>query len=212
MAADILAGELGLDLYKIDLSTVVSKYIGETEKNLARIFAEASDQQRDPVLRRGRRAVRQAHRGARRARPVRQHRDQLPAAEDGGVRGRGHPGHEPAQEHGRGVRAPAAFHGGVPDSRRGGPAAHLGHRSGPRRPRATPASTSTCSPEQVELAGGNIRNIALASAFLAAADGGTVTMRHVRDAVRREYQKIGKVLTPNDLDATGGSRHAHEAG
>ena len=41
MAAEIIAGELGLDLYKIDLSTVVSKYIGETEKNLARIFAEA---------------------------------------------------------------------------------------------------------------------------------------------------------------------------
>ena len=41
MAAEIMAGELGLDLYKIDLSTVVSKYIGETEKNLARIFAEA---------------------------------------------------------------------------------------------------------------------------------------------------------------------------
>ena len=41
MAADIMAGELGLDLYKIDLSAVVSKFIGETEKNLARIFAEA---------------------------------------------------------------------------------------------------------------------------------------------------------------------------
>ncbi|MBT8438965.1 MAG: AAA family ATPase, partial [Gammaproteobacteria bacterium] len=41
MAADIIAGELGLDLYKIDLSTVVSKYIGETEKNLSRIFSEA---------------------------------------------------------------------------------------------------------------------------------------------------------------------------
>ncbi|HST22179.1 MAG TPA: AAA family ATPase, partial [Blastocatellia bacterium] len=41
MAAEIIANELGLDLYKIDLSTVVSKYIGETEKNLSRIFHEA---------------------------------------------------------------------------------------------------------------------------------------------------------------------------
>jgi SpoVK/Ycf46/Vps4 family AAA+-type ATPase len=41
MAADIIAGELGLELYKIDLSNVVSKYIGETEKNLSRIFDEA---------------------------------------------------------------------------------------------------------------------------------------------------------------------------
>ena len=41
MAADIIARELGLDLYKIDLSGVVSKYIGETEKNLERIFTAA---------------------------------------------------------------------------------------------------------------------------------------------------------------------------
>ena len=43
MAAGILARELGLDLYKIDLSRVVSKYIGETEKNLDRIFQNAED-------------------------------------------------------------------------------------------------------------------------------------------------------------------------
>ena len=41
MAADVMAGELALDLYKIDLSSIVSKYIGETEKNLDRIFQEA---------------------------------------------------------------------------------------------------------------------------------------------------------------------------
>ena len=41
MAASIVANELGRDLYKIDLSNVVSKYIGETEKNLSRIFREA---------------------------------------------------------------------------------------------------------------------------------------------------------------------------
>src|SRR5438093_9805060 len=41
MAAAVLAGELGLDLYTVDLATVVDKYVGETEKNLDRIFAEA---------------------------------------------------------------------------------------------------------------------------------------------------------------------------
>ena len=41
LAAEVIAGHLGLDLYVIDLSTVVDKYIGETEKNLDRIFAEA---------------------------------------------------------------------------------------------------------------------------------------------------------------------------
>ena len=41
MAAEILANEVKLDLYKIDLSSLVSKYIGETEKNLKKIFEEA---------------------------------------------------------------------------------------------------------------------------------------------------------------------------
>ena len=42
-AAGIIAGDLGMDLYQIDLSCVVSKYIGETEKNLSRVFEEAQD-------------------------------------------------------------------------------------------------------------------------------------------------------------------------
>ena len=41
MAAEVLAGELELDLYRIDLSAVVSKYIGETEKNLKQVFDAA---------------------------------------------------------------------------------------------------------------------------------------------------------------------------
>jgi len=48
MSAEIIANELGLDLYKINLSAVVSKYIGETEKNLERIFSEA--QYTDAIL------------------------------------------------------------------------------------------------------------------------------------------------------------------
>jgi hypothetical protein len=43
MAAEVLARELRLDLYRIDLSTVVSKYIGETEKNLRRVFDAADE-------------------------------------------------------------------------------------------------------------------------------------------------------------------------
>jgi len=52
---------------------------------------------------------------------------------------------------------------------------------------------------RVEVAGGSIRNIALAGAFLAAADGGVVTMRHLLRATHREYQKMGKLLTARDL-------------
>jgi len=43
MAAEVLAQELHLDLYRIDLSAVVNKYIGETEKNLRRLFDAAED-------------------------------------------------------------------------------------------------------------------------------------------------------------------------
>ena len=41
MVAGLIARELGLDLYQVDLAKVVSKYIGETEKNLARVFEAA---------------------------------------------------------------------------------------------------------------------------------------------------------------------------
>ncbi|GAB3249353.1 ATP-binding protein [Kineosporia babensis] len=41
MSAEVVAGELGMDLYVVDLSSIVDKYIGETEKNLERIFTEA---------------------------------------------------------------------------------------------------------------------------------------------------------------------------
>ena len=65
MAAQVLANDLGLELFRVDLATIVSKYIGETEKNLDRIFGAAERCERDPVLRRGRCAVRQALGGVR---------------------------------------------------------------------------------------------------------------------------------------------------
>ena len=80
MAAEVLAGELGLDLYRIDLSQVVSKYIGETEKNLRRVFDAAETggvvllfDEADALF--GKRT-----RGQGQPRPLREHRGQLPAA------------------------------------------------------------------------------------------------------------------------------------
>ena len=43
MAAEVIAGDIGLDLYRVDLSRLVSKYIGETEKNLRRVFDAAEE-------------------------------------------------------------------------------------------------------------------------------------------------------------------------
>jgi hypothetical protein len=50
-----------------------------------------------------------------------------------------------------------------------------------------------------EMAGGNIRNVALAAAFLAADDGGRVDMGHLVHATRREYQKMGKVMADGEF-------------
>jgi len=54
--------------------------------------------------------------------------------------------------------------------------------------------------QRFAIAGGNIRNIALGAAFLAADDGGAVNMRHVLHATRREYQKMGKVAGCGEFD------------
>ncbi len=50
-----------------------------------------------------------------------------------------------------------------------------------------------------EVTGGNIRNIALVAAFLAADDDGQVAMGHLLRATQREYQKMGKVITETEF-------------
>ncbi|MFL5336211.1 MAG: ATP-binding protein, partial [Geminicoccaceae bacterium] len=52
-----------------------------------------------------------------------------------------------------------------------------------------------------ELAGGNIRNVVVAAAFMAAAEGTAVGMAHLLRAVRREYQKMGKIVATGDFPA-----------
>jgi SpoVK/Ycf46/Vps4 family AAA+-type ATPase len=52
---------------------------------------------------------------------------------------------------------------------------------------------------QFKITGGNIKNIALSAAFLAAEDGGSITMEHLIRATKREYQKMGKLCTEADF-------------
>ena len=85
MAAEVLANDLGLDLYRIDLAGVVSKYIGETEKNLRRLFDAAERtgsvllfDEADALFGKRTEVTRQP-------RPLREHRDQLPPPADGGL-------------------------------------------------------------------------------------------------------------------------------
>lgn len=66
MAAEVIAAERGLDLYAVDLAGIVDKYVGETEKNLEKIFAGAARRERGAALRRGGRDLRQALGGTRR--------------------------------------------------------------------------------------------------------------------------------------------------
>jgi SpoVK/Ycf46/Vps4 family AAA+-type ATPase len=52
---------------------------------------------------------------------------------------------------------------------------------------------------QFKISGGNIKNIALGAAFLAAANGSEINMNHLIKATKREYQKIGKLCTESDF-------------
>jgi hypothetical protein len=210
MAADVLAGQLGLDLYRIDLSTVVSKYIGETEKNLARIFAEARTSnavlffdEADALF--GKRTqVHDAH--DRYANIEISYLLQKMEEYEGLVILATNLRKNIDEAFVRRLHFMVDFPLPGPEDRR-----RIWAQIWPQATPRDPGLDLDVLAEEVEVAGGNIRNIALASAFLAAADGGAVTMRHVGDAVRREYQKIGKVLTHHDLDTTGGIRGADQA-
>jgi len=62
-------------------------------------------------------------------------------------------------------------------------------------PRETPLAGDvdfTALARAIRLAGGNLKNIALASAFYAASDGGVIRQQHIASATRREFQKLGQ--------------------
>jgi SpoVK/Ycf46/Vps4 family AAA+-type ATPase len=195
MAAEVLARDLDLDLFRIDLSGVVSKYIGETEKNLRRVFevAEAGGailffDEADALF--GKRSeVKDSH-------------DRYANIEINYLLQR--------MEDYRGLAILATnmkshldaaflrrlrFIVDIPF-----PDAEMRRRIWQR---AFPAATPTRDLDfvmlaRLELAGGNIKNIALNAAFAAAAEGVPVRMSHVRHAARREYQKLERML-PGDI-------------
>jgi ATP-dependent 26S proteasome regulatory subunit len=188
MAAEVLASELGLDLYKIDLSTVVSKYIGETEKNLSRIFAEATTSnailffdEADALF--GKRSeVKDAH-------------DRYANIEIGYLLQR-------MEEYDGVVILATNLHKNMDDAfvRRMHFTIEFPFPSVQDRLRIWQTPRSPDLPwdllaRRFEITGGNIRNIALAAAFLAASDSGVINLEHLLHATRREYQKMGKVIT-----------------
>lgn len=194
MAAGILARSLGLDMYKIDLSGVVSKYVGETEKNLSRIFEEATTanvilffDEADALF--GKRSeVRDAH-------------DRYANIEISYLLQK--------MEEYEGVSILATnFSQNIDDAftRRmqfviDFPLPTIEDRE--RLWRGMFPSEAPCADDidfpflaaQFELSGGNIKNCVLAAAFMAAEMGEPVGMVHLIQGVVREMDKLGRPLT-----------------
>lgn len=196
LAAEIVAGELGLDLYKVDLSAVVSKYIGETEKNLRKVFdaAEAGGalllfDEADALF--GKRSeVKDSHdryaniEVSYLLQRMEQYRGlavlttNMKEALDPAFLRR--------------IRFVVQF-----------PFPDASHRAEIWR-RVFPAATPTEGLDPARLArlhvaGGNIRSIALNSAFLAASADEPVMMKHLLQAARTECSKLGRTPTAEEI-------------
>ena len=198
MTAGVIARELGLDLYKIDLSGVVSKYIGETEKNLDRIFraAECSNailffDEADALF--GKRSeVKDAH-------------DRYANIEVAYLL-------QKVEEH-EGVVILASNLGKNIDeafSRRMHYVVEFPLPDEPQRERLWRGMFPPEAPlsrevdwhflaKQFPIAGGDIKNVALDAAFLAAQDGRLVTMKQLMKAMSRQMIKQGKIPSATDF-------------
>lgn len=193
LAAEVIANDLGLALYKIDLSTVVSKYIGETEKNLALVFnaAEASNavlffDEADALF--GKRSeVKDAHDRYANL-EVAYLLQQLEAYEGVAILAT-----NLRQNLDEAFTRRLSFMVDFPFPEK----EYRLHIWASHFPSEAPLGGDVSLNELADrypLAGGNIRNAAIAAAYLAAADGSVITMAHVRNAIRREHQKMGRLL------------------
>ncbi|CAB1062412.1 ATPase, AAA family [Olavius sp. associated proteobacterium Delta 1] len=200
MAAGIMANELQLDLYKIDLSTVVSKYIGETEKNLSKIFkeAEASNailffDEADALF--GKRSeVKDAH--DRYANIEIAYLLQKMEEYEGITILATNLMQNVDEAFVRRIRFIVEFPFPKEAYR-----LRIWQVIWPRNTPLSPEVDLSFMAEQFELAGGAIRNIALNAAFFAAENGRSVTMQHLIQATRREFQKMGKLFVKADFGA-----------
>ncbi|MGN6331199.1 MAG: ATP-binding protein [Motilibacteraceae bacterium] len=201
LAAQVIAGALGLDIYAINLSTIVDKYIGETEKNLERVFAEAENL--DVVL-----LFDEADALFGSRSEVRDARDRYANQEVAYLlqRMERFNGLALLATNLRGNLDPAfsrrlhfVVHFPDPDeaTRRRLWEAHLAPVA--RLDAGDPVDVAHLA-ATVEVAGGDIRNIVLAAAYAAAGEGAGLGMRHVVDAVTREYRKLGRRVPVPGLD------------
>ncbi|MFI2508907.1 AAA family ATPase [Streptomyces sp. NPDC018972] len=194
MAAEVLAHDLDTDLYKVDLSGVVSKYVGETEKNLARIFSEA--QASDAILffdeadaLYGKRTeVSDAH--DRYANIETSYLLQRVEEYEGIVVLATNLRQNMDDAFTRRLRYIVEFPFPEAESRR-----RIWQALFPPRAPLDPDIDFVELAEELPVAGGSIKNIVLNAACLASADGGAISRHHVLRAARREFEKIGKLWT-----------------
>jgi len=196
MAAEILANHLQLDLYRIDLAGVVSKYIGETEKNLRNVFDAA--EQSGAIL-----FFDEADALFGKRSEVRDSHDRYANIEVNYLLQR--------MEDYRGMailctnrrsaldraflrRLRFLVEFPFPDSEN---RRLIWQKVFPTQAPLAPMDLEALS--RLEISGGNIRNIALNAAFLAAREGGNIRMEHVLHAARREYAKIDKLITETEF-------------
>ncbi len=198
MSAEVVSGDLGLDLYTVNLATVVDKYVGETEKNLERIFVEADGvnavllfDEADALF--GKRSE------------VRDANDRYANIEVGYLLQR--------METFDGLAILATnLRANVDDAfvRRLDMIVDFPSPDAPLRralwdrclapgvPRAADLDLDFCA-RAFELSGGNIRSIALTAAYFAADSGRPVTMADLIRAVHREYRKLGRMVVPAEF-------------
>lgn len=196
MAAEVLANELELDLYRIDLSQVVSKYIGETEKNLARVFdgAEAGGtillfDEADALF--GKRGeVKDSH--DRYANIEVSYLLQRMEAYRGLAILTTNMKSALDQAFWRRLRFAVQFPFPTSEQR-----AAIWQRIFP--PETPTKGLDLLQLAQLNVSGGNIRNIAMNAAFYAADAGEPVRMAHILRAARSEYSKLDKTLTNAEI-------------
>ncbi|MER5480824.1 ATP-binding protein [Streptomyces sp. NPDC002734] len=198
MSAEVVAADLGMDLYVVDLSTVVDKYIGETEKNLERIFTEASAvnavllfDEADAIF--GRRSevkdARDRHANIESAYLL-----QRMESFDGIAVLTTNLRANLDEAFTRRLDVVADFP--VPDP---GQRLALWDRClGDCLPRADDLDLAFCA-DRFELAGGSIRSCAVTAAYLAAETGTPLTMRQLITAVAQEYRKLGRLILPSEF-------------
>jgi SpoVK/Ycf46/Vps4 family AAA+-type ATPase len=196
MAAEILARHLQLELYRIDLAGVVSKYVGESEKNLRTVFDAA--EQSGAIL-----FFDEADALFGKRTEVRDSHDRYANIEVNYLLQR--------MEEYRGLailctnrrssldraflrrlRFLVEFPFPDPESRR-----LIWQKSFPPEAQVEQLDLETLA--RLEISGGNIHNIVLNAAFLAAGEQSSIGMRHLLHAARREYSKIDKLLTENEF-------------